>query len=92
MTTKERFIQATKDWYSYVNKDHHKDRDCHWTIGVEKIYSYGRDSENAQGVWFARHEGYIMDLWVHGETEDEVMEKAAQEIEDYIRENPHDPT
>lgn len=48
----EEILRLTGVWYEYVNFDHHKDRDCHWTI--EENWSYG-DYPTFQIV----HEGYI---------------------------------
>jgi hypothetical protein len=72
--TKEKFIQATANWYNFVGKDHYKDRDCHWEIGQLKRYSYGNDSEET--YWFVRHQGYVAEFEEVGDTEKEVMEKA----------------
>lgn len=46
-------IQRLSDiWYRYVSLDHHKDRDCHFT--VNKTWSYG----NAP-TYYAVHWGYV---------------------------------
>lgn len=39
-------------WYQLVNLDHHKDRDCHWTI--ETAYSY-----DGQLAFRVSHYGYV---------------------------------
>lgn len=44
--------RLTGVWYELVNVDHHKDRDCHWTI--ETTWSYGEGPKFH--VW---HEGYV---------------------------------
>lgn len=80
---KENFIKATKDWYDYISKDHHKDRDTHWEIGKLKRYSYGEDSTD--GYWFVRHQGYITEFEDIGDTEEEVMEKATKFIRESIK-------
>lgn len=87
MTIKEKFVKATSDWYDYVGKDHHKDRDCHWYVG--RTYSYGCDTGKYKydtDSWFVMHEGYITEFYENGETEEKVMEKAIKFINDYIKE------
>jgi hypothetical protein len=56
MTLEEEVTKLTDVWYEYVNKDHHKDRDCHWYI--EKIWSYGQEP-----YYIAYHHGYIISHW-----------------------------
>jgi hypothetical protein len=56
MTLEEEITKLTDVWYEYVNKDHHKDRDCHWYI--EKIWSYGQEP-----YYIAYHHGYIINHW-----------------------------
>jgi hypothetical protein len=56
MTLEEEITKLTDVWYEYVNKDHHKDRDCHWYI--EKIWSYGQEP-----YYIAYHHGYIISHW-----------------------------
>lgn len=81
---KKEFIEATERWYREVNKDHHKDRDCHWYVGVEKDYAYGDDAETQ--CWFVKHNGYIIDeFYQFGESEDEVMKKAVEFIDKEIK-------
>lgn len=48
----EEITRMTAAWMTYVNKDHHKDRDCHWWI--EKMWSCGDPPK-----YRANHEGYI---------------------------------
>ena len=75
----EKFIKKTNDWYKYVAKDHHKDRDCHWYISHEEKFSYG-DPCN-EDYWMARHYGYVVDEQEFiGKTRDEVM----QQVIDFI--------
>jgi hypothetical protein len=54
MTNQERIVKLTKAWYEVVSVDHHKDRDCHWTIEIR--YSYGQAP-----VYDIVHEGYVWD-------------------------------
>lgn len=84
---KEEFIAATARWYSFIGNDHHKDRDCHWDIGQVKRYSYGRN-ENPITDWFVKHEGYVTEFEEIGETQDEVMQKAIDFIDGYIKKHP----
>jgi hypothetical protein len=56
MTLEEEVTKLTDVWYEYVNKDHHKDRDCHWYI--HKIWSYGEEP-----YYVAYHHGYIISHW-----------------------------
>lgn len=46
--------RLTEIWYRLVNRDHHKDRDCHW--GIDMTWSYGNNP--VFRVW---HEGYVHD-------------------------------
>jgi hypothetical protein len=45
--------KLTKEWYTLIGQDHHKDRDCHWYI--ETAWSYGYDP-----VYTIHHYGYIL--------------------------------
>lgn len=45
-------VDLTKIWYEIVSLDHHKDRDCHWTIEIQ--YSYGN-----KPVYAVLHYGYV---------------------------------
>lgn len=54
-TLENRIIELSNFWYSYVNKDHHKDRDCHFYI--KEVYSYGE-----KPYWRIEHYGYIVDM------------------------------
>jgi len=44
--------QLTRVWYSLVGLDHHKDRDCHWSININ--YDYGDPP-----VFVLYHDGYV---------------------------------
>ena len=57
MTTKEILDQITelsKDWYTVIGCDHHKDRDCHFYINT--VWSYGRKQK-----YRVEHYGYIVE-------------------------------
>lgn len=45
-------VDLTRLWYELVGLDHHKDRDCHWTI--EQVWSYGQEP-----TWRMSHNGYV---------------------------------
>lgn len=45
-------------WMDYVCQDHHKDRDCHFSI--DQSFSYGDPP-----VWTAAHFGYVDDGFGH---------------------------
>lgn len=45
--------KLTKEWYTLIGPDHHKDRDCHWYI--ETKWSYGQSPE-----YHISHNGYIL--------------------------------
>lgn len=80
------FIKATKKWYKYIVKDHHKDHDCHWYLNQVNRFSYGE--EETQEYWEMVHNGYIADdLYFDGETREDVLEKATKWIKDYLKDN-----
>ena len=57
MTTKEILDQITelsKEWYTVIGGDHHKDRDCHFYINT--VWSYGRKQK-----YRVEHYGYIVE-------------------------------
>ena len=43
--------ELTAEYYTLINRDHHKDKDCHFYI--QKIYSYGDEP-----YWQFLHYGY----------------------------------
>lgn len=67
----DKITQLTDLWYSIVNIDHHKDRDCHWYIN--KVWSYGNEP-----IYRIEHYGYIFDEEVNGEFND------YKEAEEYL--------
>lgn len=48
----DEIVRLSGIWYELVNVDHHKDKDCHWSI--ETTYSYGDGPRFT--VW---HDGYV---------------------------------
>ena len=54
MTKDDKITALTLKWYELVNRDHHKDKDCHFYIN--KVWSYG----NAP-FYRVEHFGYIGD-------------------------------
>ena len=79
MTTEElhkEILRLTDFWYRYVGMDHHKDRDCHWTI--EETWSYG-----AKPKYVVRHDGYIFE---GGERKCDTYENALRELRDMLKE------
>lgn len=50
----EQITALTCEWYKTIGGDHHKDRDCHWTIAVR--WSYGQEPK-----FTIEHHGYILD-------------------------------
>ena len=55
-TNIQKITELTNKWYTYVNMDHHKSRDCVWTISIS--YEYGEAPR-----YTAYHNGYILDNW-----------------------------
>lgn len=55
-TNTQKIIELTDKWYRYVNLDHHKTKDCIWTISIS--YEYGEAPK-----YVAYHNGYILDNW-----------------------------
>lgn len=68
-TNIQKITELTNKWYTYVNLDHHKTRDCFWTIEV--IYAYGEPPR-----YKASHNGYILDYWFSPECD--TLEDAEQ--------------
>jgi len=52
----DQILRLTEKWYTYVNLDHHKSRDCIWSIDIS--YEYGEAPK-----YHAYHHGYILDDW-----------------------------
>ena len=52
MKTEKKITELTAQYYNLISGDHHKDRDCYWTI--ETLWSYGRPP-----VYVVEHKGYL---------------------------------
>lgn len=50
---KDEITKLTNEWYHLIASDHHKDKDCHWTI--KTIWSYGYPAQ-----YKIEHYGYIL--------------------------------
>ena len=55
-TNIQKITELTNKWYTYVNLDHHKTKDCIWYI--ETAYKYGEPPK-----YIACHYGYIINDW-----------------------------
>jgi len=55
-TNVQKITELTNKWYTYVNLDHHKTKDCIWYI--ETAYKYGEAP-----IYRAWHYGYILENW-----------------------------
>ena len=64
----EEITKLTNEWYFLIDKDHHKDRDCHWRI--ETKWSYGKPP-----IYVIVHHGYILGdiAEEHGSYEDALI-------------------
>lgn len=72
----QEIVELTKKWYAYVNLDHHKDRDCHWTI--EQRFSYGDEP-----YYQAEHSSYIGDDF--SGTKCDTLEEAQEELREELK-------
>lgn len=59
-TNIQKITELTNKWYTYVNMDHHKTKDCIWYI--QTAYKYGEPPK-----YIASHSGYIISNWVSPE-------------------------
>lgn len=80
MTSQEleaKFTALTNEWLNTIGPQHHKDRDCHFSI--ERRWSYGEPP-----VWIAEHYGY----WVteHFKKECSTYRDAVQALIDMLTE------
>lgn len=50
--TEKQITELSSQYYNLISTDHHKDRDCHWTI--ETKWSYGQPP-----VYVVEHRGYL---------------------------------
>jgi len=80
--------KLTKEWYTLIGPDHHKDRDCHWYI--ETKWSYGQPPQ-----YHISHYGYILgevnETWTKYELALERLKHLLEtEIKQYKNENEDD--
>ena len=69
MSAKEEILKLTKLWMEIVCLDHHKDRDCHWSIS--ETWSYGD-----KPYWEVSHYGYVFaERSIKCKTYEEAQEK-----------------
>lgn len=54
MNDKRKITELSADYYSLISGEHHKDRDCHWSI--ETKWSYGNEPR-----YIVTHNGYVYD-------------------------------
>lgn len=79
----DQILRLTKKWYTYVNLDHHKTKDCIWYIDI--AYKYGEPPK-----YVASHNGYILDNWKSPEcdtledAQDWLINKLDRELESAI--------
>lgn len=52
MNLEKQIEKLTVEYHGMISSDHHKDRDCHWSI--ETRWSYGKPP-----VYVVRHDGYL---------------------------------
>jgi len=52
MKIEKQIAELGAKYYNLIGPEHHKDRDCHWTI--ETKWSYGNDP-----VFIVEHKGYL---------------------------------
>jgi exonuclease III len=52
MKIEQEITELSAKYYELIGADHHKDRDCHWTI--ETKWSYGQPP-----VYIVEHHGYL---------------------------------
>ena len=71
MTKEDIIIKLTDTYYTLVNADYHKDRDCHFYIN--KVWSYGEPA-----YYRVEHYGYIYDY--ESDLEFNSYEEAEEEL------------
>jgi len=78
----QEIIKLTDIWYKLVSLDHHKDRDCHWSI--YKTYSYGQPAryrvEHAGYVW----KDYSEEFGTSGEAHEGLIAALNEAIADEV--------
>lgn len=73
-------VRLTQAWYEYVGFDHHKDRDCHWTI--EANWSYGEPV-----TYRVVHHGYIADTIDYSVAKGGSFERAKADLLRILKQN-----
>jgi hypothetical protein len=55
-------VVLTQSWYTAVNLDHHKDRDCHFYLRETKdeVFSYGQEPKVDARAFVVEHHGYVV--------------------------------
>jgi hypothetical protein len=79
---KAQIKQLVSEYYLLVNRDHHKDRDCHFYISKVVDYRYGGVTNTS---WQAEHCGYCnpeFDEWFATEAEAEAF--LIDKLKEYI--------
>jgi hypothetical protein len=77
---KEKLVKKLSDqWYALMGKQHHKDKDCHWTI--ETNWSYG----NKQ-TYTVVHHGYLVgDFYEEFNSYEKALDYLIGQIGKYIK-------
>ncbi len=57
----DQFVSFAKEYYELISRDHHKDRDCHWSI--EANVSAYADPRTGEHVTFTVSHGGYIDNW-----------------------------
>jgi len=70
----EEITKLTAEWHRLIGPEHHKDRDCHWSI--DTIWSYGD-----RPFYLVKHYGYILD---HLEIKFDSYEEALHQLKNII--------
>lgn len=79
MKTCDKITRLANEWQNLIGNDHHKDRDCHFSIS--KIWSYGQSP-----TFRVEHFGYIWDSFskefkTQDEAEEFLLDKLTQMVE-----------
>jgi hypothetical protein len=77
-TTEEDITALSEEWYTLIGPEHHKDRDCHWTIVTR--WSYGQPP-----IYQVEHHGYILDhIEIECKTYSEALETLKKTLQKAI--------
>ena len=75
----QEILSLTKEWYSLIVGDHHKNRDCIWSI--ETVWSYGEVP-----TYRVIHNAYIgEDVDISCSSYEEALEELAVALKDAIK-------